>query len=60
MNDTAKTLEDDPENSFAKIVKEISKLQDMPEEVIEKLIVAQGSLKDSEFRDRINGTKANP
>lgn len=60
MNEPLKIIKDDPDSNFEKIVKEISKLQDMPEEVIKKLLAAQGSLKDSKFRNRINGSKTNP
>lgn len=60
MNEPLKIIKDDPDSNFEKIVKEISKLQDMPEEVIKKLLAAQGSLKDSKIRNKINGSKTNP
>ena len=59
MNEDTNTAPDLPEKSFSKMVKEISELQDIPEEVIEKLIAAQGSLKDSKFADRINESRSN-
>lgn len=45
------------ENNYDKTIKEISELQDMPEEVIKKLIAAQGSLKKSEFAAKANESK---
>lgn len=60
MNEPLKIIKDHPDSNFVKIVKEISKLQDMPEEVIKKLLAAQGSLKDSKIRNKINGSKTNP
>ncbi len=39
------------------IINKISELQDMPVEVVKKLIDAQGSLKNSKFAERINGSK---
>lgn len=59
MSESINIFTDKPENNFTILVKEISKLQDIPEEVIEKLITVQGSLKDSKFADRINETKSN-
>lgn len=58
MNESINLITDKPENNFTKLVKEISELQDIPEEVIQKLIVAQGSLKDSKFADRIDESKS--
>ncbi len=58
MNESINIFTDKPENNFTILVKEISELQDIPEEVIEKLIAAQGSLKDSKFADRINESKS--
>lgn len=41
------------------IINKISELQDMPLDVVKKLIDAQGSLRDSKFAERINESKNN-
>lgn len=57
MNELNNLKDKNSKNNYAKTVKEISELQDMPEEVIKKLISAQGSLKNSEFATKIYESK---
>ncbi|MCZ7610442.1 MAG: hypothetical protein M5U17_09790 [Ignavibacterium sp.] len=60
MNDFNNSDSKRPEDSLNDFIIKISELQDMPFDVVKKLIEAQGSLKDSEFAKKTNESKNNP
>lgn len=59
MNDQNNINPKRAEENQIDIINKISKLQDMPLDVVKKLIEAQGSLRDSKFAERINESKNN-
>ncbi|MDT3697666.1 MAG: hypothetical protein ROY99_14875 [Ignavibacterium sp.] len=59
MNDQNNTNSYRPEENLNDTINKISELQDMPLDVVKKLIEAQGSLKDSEFAKKIDESKNN-
>ncbi len=59
MNDHNNIRTNKQEKNLTDILNKISELQDMPLEVVKKLIDAQGTLRDSNFAKRINESKNN-
>lgn len=59
MNELKMKTSDNSTEDLLLIIDKISQLQEMPTEVIKKLVSAQGSLKKSRFAEKISESKNN-